>query len=129
MTCELRWNRWMLTLVLALMCNPSLVAAEDPAATSSPITQKENAAGPGEVQERAIRQSGAPGATDSCRCLRPAGQCVFSAQGGCVPHPGNPCNGGCVSANPQAGVGGQSAAPGMSPSSGTFNSGSAPARR
>ncbi|MEP7153960.1 MAG: hypothetical protein ABI856_19830 [Nitrospira sp.] len=79
---------------------------------STPTTQEEvtTPANSTQVQERAVRQ-GVAGGSGNCTCMRPAGQCVFSALGGCVSHRGNPCNGGCIMQQSTPGIGG------MTPSS------------
>ncbi len=91
-------------LAMVLLTRESPAAGETPA--SLPTTQEQGAApsDSSQVQERAIRQ-GVGGGSGNCVCMRPLGQCVFSAQGGCVPHQGNPCNGGCIMKQPTPGIG------------------------
>lgn len=99
---------------ILLYGSPAL-SATDELIQSSPSSQGSEAdKQPGEIQERAIRQgAGALGETSSCVCMRPLGQCVFSVQGGCVPHPGNPCNGGCIEQKNTSEVGGTGRKPGV----------------
>lgn len=103
---------------------PRLLAGELPSQTPSPARDREAEkdtgaqetapvpreekgpmTGPGDVQERAIRQgTGAPGESPVCACVSPAGQCVFSAVHGCVPSQGPVgCAGGCFEEKPQLG--------------------------
>lgn len=91
--------------------NPSAVTDRDAeketgAQETAPATREEKGTvtGPGDVQERAIRQGAAPGESPVCVCISPAGQCVFSALHGCVPSQGPVgCNSGCFEQKPQLG--------------------------
>ncbi len=92
--------------------NPSAVTDRDAgketgAQETAPATREEKgtATGPGDVQERAIRQgTGALGEPPVCVCTTPAGQCVFSALHGCVPSQGPvTCTSGCFEEKPQLG--------------------------
>jgi hypothetical protein len=96
---------------VALMFASVVVVIPDLSPIVVAAAEKEQAP-PGDVQERAIRQN-APGETGQCVCMRPLGQCVLNVQG-CVPHPGNPCNGGCIMQQPSSGLGGAAAAPRVS---------------
>ena len=83
--------------------NPSAVTDRDAEKKTGP--QETAPTGPGDVQERAIRQeTGATGESPVCVCVSSAGQCVFSAVHGCVPSQGPVgCNGGCFEQKPQLG--------------------------
>ena len=81
-------------LAIFLLIQVSLAAGETPASVPATEEQVATPADTDPVQERAVRQGA--GETGQCICMRPAGQSVFSAQGGCVSQPGNPCNGGCI---------------------------------
>jgi hypothetical protein len=82
-------------MMTGLPAGSLVLAADEPSVATQTQQQQSNApVESGQVQERAIRQGA--GETGQCICMRPAGQCVFSAQGGCVSQRGNPCNGGCI---------------------------------
>ncbi|MGZ9189443.1 MAG: hypothetical protein ACXW39_05240 [Nitrospira sp.] len=96
-------------LAMFLLTQVSLAAGDTPAAVPTAEEQVATSADTGPVQERAIRQ-GAAGESGNCSCMRPLGQCVFSAKGGCVSHRGNPCNGGCIMQQSTPGIGGMAPA-------------------
>ena len=89
-----------ITIAAAIvLCSAFLFAADPPGPspmaqepTPGTATRQDDAA---EIQERAIRQGTSSLGESQCVCERPLGQCVVNSFG-CVPHPGNPCNGGCV---------------------------------
>lgn len=92
--------------------NPSAVSDRDAgketgAKETAPATRedKDSATGPGDVQERAVRQGvGALEEPPVCVCISSPGQCVFSAVHGCVLSQGSvSCSGGCFEEKPQAG--------------------------
>lgn len=100
--------------------NPSAVTDRDAGKETgtqetAPATREEkgSATGPGDVQERAIRQgTGALGEPPVCVCTTPAGSCVFSALHGCVPSQGPvTCTSGCFEEKPQLGKVGPSVLP------------------
>ena len=110
-------------LVGGLASVPLVPASEPPSQSPSTVTgrgaekktgmqeaapasreEKDASTGPGDVQERAIRQGAAPGESPVCVCTSTAGQCVFSAVHGCVPSQGPVgCNSGCFEQKPQLG--------------------------
>jgi hypothetical protein len=104
----------MTTALLSVPLVPRLLAGQPPSQNPSVVTDRdaekatgaeETPTGPGDVQERAIRQeAGAAGESPVCVCVNSAGQCVFSAVHGCVPSQGPVgCNGGCFEQKPQLG--------------------------
>lgn len=96
---------WLLVVLVA--CQASVLSANPPA--SPPMKEEISTTEPTpleseQIQERAIRHGA--GEMGQCVCMRPVGQCVFSAQGGCVSHRGNLCNGGCIVRESTPGIGG-----------------------
>ena len=108
-----------------ILCSASFLLAEEPS-ISTPIVQDTPATPTeaGEIQERAIRQGAGPGQNTQCVCERPLGQCVVNAFG-CVPHPGNPCNGGCVMKQPNSSIGGAARNPSLTVPPQTMSPGAA----
>ncbi|MEP7154026.1 MAG: hypothetical protein ABI856_20165 [Nitrospira sp.] len=92
-------------LIGVFLCSTSWLSAEE---LSAPVTQESRQDTSGhirDIQERAIRQGAGAGQGAQCVCEHALGQCVFNAFG-CVPHQGNPCNGGCVMKQPNSSIGG-----------------------
>ncbi len=113
-------------LIGAFLCGTSWLSAEEP---SAPVTQEgrqDSSGHAGEIRERAIRQGAGAGQGAQCVCEHALGQCVFNAFG-CVPHQGNPCNGGCVMKEPNSSIGGATRNPGLTVSPRTMSPG-APTR-
>ena len=98
-------------LIGLFLCSTSWLSAEEPSAPIAQESQRDNSGQAADIQERAIRQGAGAGEGAQCVCERAAGQCVFNAFG-CVPHQGNPCNGGCVMKQPNSSIGGAARSPG-----------------
>jgi hypothetical protein len=102
---------WIAIVIVLFICSPSLLLADEASAPAVQGNQPDASEPAGAIQERAIRQGAGSGQGAQCVCERALGQCVVNAFG-CVPHPGNPCNGGCVMKQPNS-LGGASLAPSM----------------
>lgn len=111
-------------LIPVFLCITSWLSAQEPSAPATEQGQQETSGHAGAIQERAIRQGAGAGQGAQCVCERAAGQCVMNAFG-CVPHQGNPCNGGCVMKQPNSSIGGAVRNPGLSVPPGTTSPGTA----
>ena len=107
-----------------VLCSASFGFAADGPPASTPILQGTPTTPADEtaIQERAIRQGAGAGQGAQCVCEHALGQCVFNAFG-CVPHQGNPCNGGCVMKQPNSIIGGAARNPGLSVPPGAMSPG------
>jgi hypothetical protein len=107
------------------LCSASFVFAEDSPGLEPAI--QDTGARPeeaGAIQERAIRQGAGAGQGAQCVCERALGQCVMNAFG-CVPHQGNPCNGGCVMKQSSSSIGGAARNPALAAPPSTMPPGAA----
>jgi hypothetical protein len=97
-----------------VLCSASFGFAADDLPASAPIVQETPTTPADEtaIQERAIRQGAGAEQGAQCVCEHALGQCVFNAFG-CVPHQGNPCNGGCVMKQPNSSIGGAAPSRGL----------------
>jgi hypothetical protein len=115
---------WIGIIITLFLCSTSWLSAQEPSAPATELDQQETSSNAGAIQERAIRQGAGAGQGAQCVCERAAGQCVMNAFG-CVPHQGNPCNGGGVMKEPNSSIGGATRNPGLAVPPRTMSPGAA----